>query len=543
MIHSFQKDVQKISLPKQFTYPFRYIPHSLCIIAAEEVQAYLQSRTDWQEELKNGKMFGVLVIRTQKGELGYITAFSGNIASSNYHPFFVPPIYDILNPNGYFKEEEGKISAINNQIQLISNSPHSLKVYTQKLNEIEKKAQSDIENYKLFIKESQIKRTELRTSGQLTETEIQTLIKESQYQKAELKRKKNAWKKQIEDLQHLFQPYIDQLNALKEERKKRSMILQQWIFQQFQIHNANKQIKNLWEIFQEYSRQTPPAGAGECAAPKLLQHAYRKGLQPIAMAEFWWGQSPKSEIRHHGEFYPACKHKCEPILNFMLQGLDVEPNPLLHPHINDNQLEIIYEDNYLIVVNKPAGMLSVPGKNGLPSVQSIIKEKYPKITGPLLVHRIDMDTSGLLLVAKDKNTHALLQAQFENHQIKKRYIAVLEGIPSNKTPKGYISLPIRPDYDNPPYQIVDDVHGKTAITRYEILEIGQKTTRIAYYPTTGRTHQLRIHSAHSKGMNCPILGDPLYGRPSNRMHLHAEKLVFYHPKTKQEIEFKTKVPF
>lgn len=377
MIHSFQKTFKNFS--SQTIY--LSVPlHTTSIMynCSRRSTSLFTKQNRLARRIKKWKNVWSIGNTYPKGELGYITAFSGNIASSNYHPFFVPPIYDILNPNGYFKEEEGKISAINNQIQLISNSPHSLKVYTQKLNEIEKKAQSDIENYKLFIKESQIKRTELRTSGQLTETEIQTLIKESQYQKAELKRKKNAWKKQIEDLQHLFQPYIDQLNALKEERKKRSMILQQWIFQQFQIHNANKQIKNLWEIFQEYSRQTPPAGAGECAAPKLLQHAYRKGLQPIAMAEFWWGQSPKSEIRHHGEFYPACKHKCEPILNFMLQGLDVEPNPLLHPHINDNQLEIIYEDNYLIVVNKPAGMLSVPGKNGLPSVQSIIKKNILK---------------------------------------------------------------------------------------------------------------------------------------------------------------------
>ncbi|MBQ8443029.1 MAG: RNA pseudouridine synthase [Bacteroides sp.] len=543
MIHSFPKDVQELPLPEQFTYPFRYTPHPLCIAAAEEVQSYLQGRKDWHEELQNGKMFGVLIIRTTEGNIGYLAAFSGNLAGSNHHEFFVPPVYDLLHPDGYFKEEEARISAINRRIQAIALSPHSSEIYAKKLDEMEKNAQSDIERYKQFMKQSQQRRTELRTSGNLSDFELQELIKESQYQKAELKRKKDNWKSQLDEIHQLYQPYINNQNALKRERKERSMALQQWIFQQFQMRNAKGEIKDLWEIFHEHSNQIPPAGAGECAAPKLLQYAYLNGLQPIAMAEFWWGESPKGEIRRHGQFYPACKHKCEPILSFMLQGLDVEPNPLLQNHTDANLLEIIYEDDYLLVVNKPAGMLSVPGKSDQVSVHSIIQGKYPNATGPLLVHRLDMDTSGLLLIAKNKDTHALLQEQFETRKVKKRYIALLDGSPTIGLEKGYIHLPMRPDYYNTPFQVVDFEHGKIAVTRYEILNKEQHTTRIAYYPETGRTHQLRVHSAHPQGMNSPILGDPLYGRPSERMYLHAEELEFRHPHTNQKMNLKTEAPF
>jgi tRNA pseudouridine32 synthase/23S rRNA pseudouridine746 synthase len=269
------------------------------------------------------------------------------------------------------------------------------------------------------------------------------------------------------------------------------------------------------------------------------------------MAEFWWGESPKGEIRRHGQYYPSCKHKCEPILGFMLQGLDVEPNPLLITNTDASQLKTIYEDEYLLVVNKPAGMLSVPGKNGQESVQSLMRKRYPDATGPLTVHRLDMDTSGLLLVAKNEETHTLLQEQFEKREVKKRYIALLAGIVSSKNEKDFIRLPLRPDYDNCPLQLVDFQHGKSAVTRYEILGITTHfidekehfCTRIAYYPESGRTHQLRVHSAHPDGMDCPILGDPLYGQAADRMYLHAESLQFRHPHTGQILKFTATAPF
>ena len=550
-MHTFQTPINNIPLPEKFTYPFRYTPHPLSKMAAEEVQAYLQSRSEWHEELKQGKMFGVLVVRTPQGEISYLAAFSGNLAGSNHHSFFVPPVYDLLNPDGYFKEEEQQISLINRELEEIEASTYSTQAYMKKMEALHQEEQEAINKQKQLMKESQLRRNELRASGTLTEEQLAILIKESQTEKARLKRIKSAWKDHIDNQKELFNPWLNRIKKLREERKQRSAALQQWIFEQFRMLNAHGEEKNLYDIFNELLEQLPPAGAGECAAPKLLQYAYQHQLEPIAMAEFWWGDSPKGEIRRHGQYYPACKHKCNPILGFMLQGLDVEPNPLLTTNTDASQLETIYEDEYLLVVNKPAGMLSIPGKNGQASVQSMMKERYPEATGPLTVHRLDMDTSGLLLIAKNEETHAMLQEQFEKRQVKKRYIALLDGEATSRSEKGRIRLPLRPDYDNSPLQMVDFQHGKNAVTRYEIL--GSQTltiegqehrcTRMAYYPETGRTHQLRIHSAHPDGMDCPILGDPLYGQAADRMYLHAERLEFRHPNTNQHIQIIKEAPF
>lgn len=480
-MHHFKNNIQNIPLPEQFTYPFHYTPHPLCVMAAKEVQAYLQSRSEWHTELQQGKMFGVLIVRHPEGTIGYLAAFSGNLAGSNHHNFFVPPVYDLLNPEGYFKEEEARISDINHLLSVIRTT----------------EGRKNLDNIHHPISEI------LRFAPGVNlenEDEIPGIIEH-----------------------------------LKEERKNRSIALQQWIFQQFKMRNALGEEQDLNDIFAYYAHRNPPAGAGECAAPKLLQYAYLHGYHPLAMAEFWWGNSPKGEIRHHGHYYPSCRHKCEPILGFMLQGLSVAPNPLLTSVTDANLVTTIYEDDYIMVVNKPAGMLSVPGKTGQASVLSILQERYPDATGPLLVHRLDMDTSGLLLAAKDKDTHALLQQQFESRSVKKRYIALLEGIPQ-VAPKGFIRLPLRPDFDNRPLQMVDDEWGKPAVTRYEILGSTDTHTRVAFYPETGRTHQLRVHAAHPDGLNCPIVGDPLYGQTANFMHLHAESLEFRHPHTFQRIK-------
>ena len=551
MIHYFKNDISEIELPQQFTYPFRYTPHALSRMAAEEVQHYLQTRPEWQEELQQGKMFGVLIIRTLQREIGYLAAFSGNLAGSSHHSFFVPPVYDLLNPDGYFKEEEEQISLINRELKEIEASAYSSKAYQQKMVALHQEEKEAIDKQKQLMKEAQQRRNELRATGTLTEEELAALIKESQTEKTRLKRIKNAWKDYIDYQKKQFNPWLDRIHELKEERKQRSAALQQWIFEQFRLLNARGEEKNTYNIFYELFEQLPPAGTGECAAPKLLQYAYQNGLEPIAMAEFWWGDSPKGEIRRHGQYYPSCKHKCEPILGFMLQGLDVEPNPLLITNTDASQLETIYEDEYLLVINKPAGMLSVPGKNGQESVQSLMRKRYPDATGPLMVHRLDMDTSGLLLVAKDEQTHTQLQEQFEKREVKKRYIALLDGIVTSKNEKDFIRLPLRPDYDNCPLQMVDFQHGKSAITRYEILGITSHfidekehfCTRMAYYPESGRTHQLRVHSAHPDGMDCPILGDPLYGQAADRMYLHAESLQFRHPQTGQNMKFEKKAPF
>ena len=528
-MHYFKNNIDDISVPAQFTYPFYYSTHPLCALAAQEVQSYLQSRTEWHEELQKGKMFGVLVVKNPEGKLGFLSAFSGNLAGSNHHDYFVPPVYDLLNPDGYFKEEEERISSINREIKRLEEENMSLSEYEKVIGEMQETGKKIIMEFQKQMKISQQQRNELRQSGNLSEKKLKRLEKESQHEKAEFKRLKQSMQQYINMTIEEAKPWVDQMEALKEERKNRSAALQQWIFQQFRMRNAKGEEKDLCEIFAPTPQRTPPAGAGECAAPKLLQHAYLQGFQPIAMAEFWWGDSPKGEIRRHGYYYPSCKNKCEPILNFMLQGLDVEPNPLLTSDTNPDQLNTLYEDEYLLVVNKPAGMLSVPGKTGQSSVVDIIAERYPEATGPLVVHRLDMATSGLLLIAKTKEMHADLQEQFEKQQVKKRYIALLSGKPS-VSPTGFIRLPLCPDYLNRPLQMVDYEQGKPSVTRYELLD-DDDHTRIAFYPETGRTHQLRVHSAHPEGLDCPILGDPLYGQPAERLYLHAERLEFRHPVT------------
>ena len=294
--------------------------------------------------------------------------------------------------------------------------------------------------------------------------------------------------------------------------------------------NYRGETKTLCDIFEQTVQKTPPAGAGECAAPKLLQEAYLHGWKPIAMAEFWWGASPRTEIRQHGQYYPACKGKCEPILSHMLQGLEIEENPMLKNRQSvPSELDIAYEDQWLVVINKPADMLSVPGKEDTVSVYSLMHKKYPEAEGPMIVHRLDMATSGLLVIAKTKRVHQHLQAQFKNRTVKKRYIALLDGtVPQDK---GTVDLPICLNPLDRPRQMVHTEYGKSAITDYQVLERKDNCTRIAFYPRTGRTHQLRVHAAHLLGLNCPIVGDELYGKKADRLYLHAEALEFVHPHT------------
>ena len=594
MIHFFKKPVSHLALPEKFTYPFHYTPHPLCVLAAEEVKAYIASRKEWQEELASGKMFGVLIVQTDNGitnneenQIGYLAAFSGNLAGKNLHPYFVPPVYDLLQPEGFFKIEEEQISAINIRIRELENSSSYLdskekwKIETEQAKAVLNQAKAEL---KMAKEAREIRR---QSSPELSEEEQASLIRESQYQKAEYKRLEKEWKKRLEELEMEVRHFDIEIERLKTERKERSAALQRKLFEQFRMLNAQGEVKDLYTIFEQTVQKVPPAGAGECALPKLLQYAYLHQLKPLAMAEFWWGDSPKNEIRHHGYYYPSCKVKCEPILQHMLQGLEVDENPLLNPVHEEEELEIVFEDEWLLVVNKPAGMLSVPGKaEDRDSVYHRLKKKYPEATGPMIVHRLDMATSGLLLVAKTKEVHQDLQAQFANRSIKKRYVAVLDGaiikteketkpiaekailiakdtVSTKKTAKaertgstGRIELPLCLNPLDRPRQMVSSEHGKEAITEYQIISESEritsesentfnesnridesersinesrKYTRIVFYPLTGRTHQLRVHAAHPEGLGCPILGDELYGKKADRLYLHAEYIEFRHP--------------
>lgn len=542
MLHRFTTSITDIPLPERFTYPFCYTPHPLCILAAKEVQSYLTRQTAWKDELRQGKMFGVLIVQTEHGETGYLAAFSGILAGKNLHPFFVPPVYNLLQPQGFFKIEEENISSINRNIRQLEND----KAYAALSAELARTIQSAeniLATAKAQLKEAKTAREQRRKEKELNAQEEAELIRESQFQKAEYKRLERSWKARITTLQTQTEDWERRISALKSERKTRSAALQQKLFEQFGMLNYRGEVKNLCEIFGQTVHKTPPAGAGECAAPKLLQQAYLHRWKPIAMAEFWWGDSPKTEIRHHGHYYPACKGKCEPILQHMLQGLQVEENPMLkRMQVPSKNLEIVYEDPWLSVINKPAGILSVPGKEDAVSVYSLMREQYPEADGPLTVHRLDMATSGLMLIAKTKRVHQNLQAQFKNRLVRKRYVALLEGIVPKD--KGTVDLPLCLNPLDRPRQMVHTEHGKPAITDYQVLErLDGKRTRIAFYPRTGRTHQLRIHAAHPLGLHCPIIGDELYGEKADRLYLHAEYLEFTHPITGETVRITKEAEF
>lgn len=541
MLHRFTTSISDIPLPERFTYPFCYTPHPLCVMAAEEVQHYLSKQSDWQEELSQGKMFGVLIVQTEDGSIGYLTAFSGILAEKNIHPYFVPPVYDLLQPQGFFKIEEENISAINRRIRRLEEDKKYIDLRSN-LTQTTQSAQDALSIAKTQLKEAKDKRELLRKTGQLDAKEEADLIRESQFQKAEYKRLERSWKDKIASLQVEAGNWEKQIQELKTERKVRSAALQQQLFEQFRMLNYRGEVKTLCDIFEQTVHKTPPAGAGECAAPKLLQQAYLHHWKPIAIAEFWWGNSPKNEVRHHGYYYPACKGKCEPILRHMLQGLEVEANPMQQEAKRGNEkLNIVYEDQWLLIINKPAGMLSVPGKERQTSIYDLARKAYPEADGPMIVHRLDMATSGLLIIAKDKKTHQHLQAQFKNRSIRKKYIALLDGVVPED--EGTIELPLCPNPLDRPRQMVDTQYGKPAITYYQVLERTDKYTRIAFYPHTGRTHQLRVHAAHPSGLHCPIIGDELYGKKDKRLYLHAESIEFTHPVNGQSMCITEKADF
>lgn len=524
--HLLGDEVATVELPRQFTCPFLYEPHPLALVAVGQVQQYVASRTDWADEMAAGKMLGVLVARDGQGRLGFLAAFSGNLAGSVRHDYFVPPVYNLLDPQGEFKQGEAQITAINHEVERLERAPELVALHQREIAARQKMC-DEINRFKALMARHKHERDERRLAGDLTDEERETLLNQSRFEKAELKRVRQRHEAEIQQIADEIAASQQRIDELKAQRKVMSEALQERIFRLFVVSNARGERRDLVEVFRPLGA-LPPAGAGECCAPRLLNYAFNNGLQPVCMAEFWWGASPVGEVRHHGHFYPACRSKCKPILEFMLQGLDVEPNRLEQP-MGNGEMEVVYDDQWLTVLNKPSGMLTVPGKALDDSLLSRYREAHPEAVGPIVVHRLDQETSGLVVFAKDKATHKALQQQFEAHSVKKRYIALLDGIVTRD--EGVIDLPLRPDVDDRPRQRVDHEHGKPAITRYHVLERRGGHTLIALQPLTGRTHQLRVHCSHPLGLNCPIVGDRLYGRASSRLMLHAQSLTIVHPAT------------
>ena len=549
VFHKLPIPIAETDLPEKFTFPFSYQPHPVALTAVKALQTYLNEQKKWAHDFGDhtdesgeicGKMFGVLVVQNMQKELGYLAAFSGKLAEKNCLEGFVGPVYDRLADDGFFKEEEASIIAINDRIKAIEHDPQYLDLlseYNTKRDRSNKEMQVSLMNKKKAKHIRQLKREAAMQdlSSDRLEDFLQQMSKESQDLHFQHKRKLQAWREVLTSAEERLAFYQKKINELKEKRKSKSAALQQQLFDQYQFLNQQNERKGLTTLFKHTKQQRPPAGAGDCAAPKLLQHAFLNDLKPVALAEFWWGQSPKLELRRHGYFYPACLGKCKPILTHMLAGMRIDENPAYHEALKTKGLDIIYESVDYLVINKPNGLLSVSGKYVLDSVASRVKATFPKATGPMMVHRLDRETSGLMVVAKTLAAYLDFQNQFLNKTIKKEYIAILNGIPEYKLPS--IKLPLRPDHHQRPRQMVCYSDGKLAETHWSILEIKGAKARVLFKPITGRTHQLRVHSAHHEGLNMPIEGDELYGLKSDRLKLHAAALTFEDPANGKSMDF------
>ena len=629
MLHTLSTSIPS---PRQFTYPFCYDVDPLAEAASLELQRYIADADLMSTEKGCGKMFGVLVVEYEDEEgasqRGFLAAYSGLLGGRNDWPYFVPPVFDAQQPDGHFKRTEREISAINREIAAIEHDAEYLQSVAQH-EQTKKRLQAEVDAFKAEVDAAKVRRDARRKSGEpLSEEEQAEMIRESQFMKAELRRRRKAMEQAESTLNTQHSTF---LKSLQRKRKQMSDELQRWLFSAYRMLNAKGEERDLIDIFREYTHAMPPAGAGDCCAPKLLQYAYLHHLRPVCMAEFWWGESPASEIRHHLHYYPACRSKCLPILTHMLKGLDVAPNPLAQKR-HTTEPRVLYADEYIMVVDKPAGMLSVPGKAEsvrsefsdsanisveeyfanlqLPTNSQFTTEQFTigeadnsklKIQNSKFLkaaHRLDMDTSGLLVLARTEEAYVELQRQFASRETVKRYEAVLSGVPKHivggygipavaianscshlyfygqglrqecrsllrlepfaiqfaKYSSGCISLPLIADINDRPRQRVDMEHGKPALTLYNIVEVraADANTAVAYttkkvdkgrtlihlYPKTGRTHQLRVHCAHPLGLACPILGDPLYGiERADRMYLHAAELTFRHPVTGETMHF------
>lgn len=574
-------------------------PRALAFVAARRVAAYVEQHPELTAGEVCGKMYGVLVVEAPGGCLAFLAAHSGLLGGRNDWPFFVPPVFDAQQPDGHFKTKEREISGMNRRIAELMQRPQLFEA-RQRLEQVRQQTDRVIAREREEVKARKARRdTMRREQPQMDDATKAMLIRESQHDKAQLRRLMKRCEASVAEHQEALDVLEREIAALKRERREGSDALQRWLFNQYVMLNAKGMRRTLIDIFARFNGTLPPAGAGDCCAPKLLQFAYAHNLRPVSLAEFWLGAPPPTEVRRHLQFYPPCRSKCYPILQFMLQGLDAplpgaeEVYPLREEggvttndekgslddkasidtneahadkaSLDDNgfldaqghiykkcgaSLHIIYEDEQMAVVSKPSGMLSVPGKSCRLSVESIVREHYGIAADvPVIVHRLDMDTSGLLLIARTREAHKALQQQFLDHTVSKSYLALLDGVPHegltgehvvwHSSHTGTITLPLRPDLDDRPRQLVDFVHGKPAVTRFHLLKVIDGHQLIALTPVTGRTHQLRMHCAHHLGLNCPILGDPLYGcaiessaNIAQRLYLHAEQITFRHPVTK-----------
>jgi tRNA pseudouridine32 synthase/23S rRNA pseudouridine746 synthase len=525
------------ALPARFPSPFASAPHPIARRAAEELAASLGGLAG-RGELEapgGGKMFGVLVVEDGAGRIGYLRAFSGMLGRRWLVDGFVPPAFDAAARDAFWPAGEAGLDALAARRDALDAEAGPLRCELAALGARHAGAADAL---RARHADARAARHAARRAG----GDAHGLDQASRADGAERRAMRAAHAAERAPLAGRLAALDADRAALDADRAARSRGLLERLQDTYALANARGERRSLRAVF---APAEPPGGAGDCAAPKLLAYAYRAGLRPIALAEVWWGAPPVTGGRHAGRFYPACRGKCGPILAHMLGGLSAEPPPVFGaaPEGGERgELRVVFEDDWLVIVDKPAGLLTVPGRRRelADCLLARLRARHP---GALVAHRLDLDTSGLVVAAKDRETHAALQRQFARREIDKRYDAVLEAPPRGGRGEGLIELALRVDLDDRPRQIHDPVHGRPAITEWRVVErLGGGRTRVELVPRTGRTHQLRVHAAHPLGLDAPIVGDRLYGRGGDgaegggaedagtgALMLRAVSLTFAHP--------------
>jgi tRNA pseudouridine32 synthase/23S rRNA pseudouridine746 synthase len=536
----FEPQPAPAELPERMPSPFGHVVHPLARRAAALLDAELAaSRASWGLEAPGGgKMFGVLVVAAPDRRIGFLRGFSGMLGGSWHVDGFVPPLFDQAARDAVWLAGEDELRELARRIDELGGGAEA-RVLRAALAAVTSQQQADATALRSTHAERRRRRHAER--GRLVADDdparrarvLETLAQQSRADTAE-ERLLDAAHREARAAPATAVAALDrERTALDQLRTARSRQLLAQIHDAYVVASGRGERRPLRALFEP---EAPPGGAGDCAAPKLLAHAFRTGLRPLALAEVWHGAAPRTGGRHAGVFYPACRGKCGRVLGHMLDGLAVAPPPVFGADpVPDDAPRVIHADRWLVIVDKPCGLLSVPGRSGL--LRDSVAAR---------LRRLDLDTSGLLLVALDATTHAELQRQFARREIEKRYVAWLDG--EVRGDRGEIELALRVDVDDRPRQIHDPVHGKPARTTWQVLARAGGRTRVAFHPHSGRTHQLRVHAAHPLGLDAPIVGDRLYGRgadadTSARLQLHAERLAFVHPATGERLTLELPAPF
>lgn len=476
---------------------------------------------------QEGKMYGILLVELPNGEPRVIKAFSGLLNGNSMVQGWVSPIPGREEVALLETQTLAKLEAIKQEIISLEKLSEREEYKTLSAEYTEQLQALSLHHYHSKL-QRQTQRQEFwqTLTDESLKIALEQLAAESRLQGIERRNLKRRQNEILQPLQQIITSADQKIAELKQQRKQLSRQLQTEMHAAYRLTNFQGQSLSLQKLLPAGT----PTGTGECCAPKLLHYAATHQLKPLAMAEFWWGNSTV-EDKIQGEFYGACLERCQPLMGFLLSGL------------KPNQVEIIYEDEWLIAVNKSSGLLSVPGRyfHNQDSVISRLRYLYHQeiIAG----HRLDQDTSGILLIAKDAITYSQISKQFQKRQVSKVYEALLAGVLNIQ--EGEINLPLWGNPDNRPYQEVNLAQGKPSLTRFRVMNREGNYTRVEFVPITGRTHQLRVHAADKRGLGMSILGDKLYGDHQNigRLYLHARELRFQHPHVNKILHLQVKTPF